>query len=158
MLRDRLGTYRDRARRMLTQAFRTDHTPRQVAASFSIGVFVTTLPTGGIGVGLFFVFVSLWPWISKPAIFASVAVLNPFVKPVVYVASYQVGGTVLGTVPLLSSDISSETARTAVRQLIVGNLLVAVALAGIGYLLLLRLTLAHRRRRGARSDPSDSSA
>lgn len=158
MFRDRLQMYRDRARRKLTQAFRTEHTPRQIAASFSIGVFVTTLPTGGIGVGLFFVFVALWSWISKPAIFASVAVLNPFVKPVVYVASYQVGGTVLGTAPLISSDISSETARVAARQLIVGNLIVAVALSAIAYTLLLRLTRAHRRRTRTRSDASDSSA
>ncbi|EMA40045.1 DUF2062 domain-containing protein [Halobiforma nitratireducens] len=149
MLRERLVTYRDRARRKLTDAFRREHTPHQIAASFSIGVFVTALPTGGLGVGLLFAFVSVWSWISKPAIFASVAVLNPFVKPGVYVASFQVGGTVLGTNPLPSTALSSETARTAVQQLLVGNVIVAAVLSAIGYVLLLHLTRTYRRRKGS---------
>ncbi|SDQ51306.1 DUF2062 domain-containing protein [Natronobacterium texcoconense] len=156
MLRERLRTYRDRARRELLAAFRERHTEHQVASSFAIGVFITALPTGGLGIGLFFVFVSMWSWISKPAIFASVAVLNPFVKPVVYVASFQVGGTVLGTRPLRSSEVSPETARVAVEQLLVGNLLVALALSGMGYLILLHLTRVHRQRPGFFFGGSDS--
>ncbi|AFZ71828.1 DUF2062 domain-containing protein [Natronobacterium gregoryi] len=146
MLRDRLEVYRDRVRRKLLAAFREERTPHQVAASFALGIFLTALPTGGLGVGLFFVFTSLWSWISTPAIFASVAVLNPFVKPVVYVASFQLGGVVLGTPPLYASDFSAETAQTAIHQLIVGNILVAVVLSGAAYLLLLYLARNYRWR------------
>ncbi|AEH37281.1 DUF2062 domain-containing protein [Halopiger xanaduensis] len=147
-LRERLGRYRERAREELTAAFREERTPHQIAASFATGVFVTALPTGGFGVGLFFVFCSLWSWVSKPAIFASVAVLNPFVKPAVYVASFQLGGLVLGTGPVPSSEVSVDQAGTAARQLLVGNVVVALALAAIGYVLLLRVTQLYRRRDG----------
>ena len=157
MVRERLARYRDRVRRELTAAFREEHTPHQVAISFAIGIFVTSLPTGGVGIGLFFVFASLWSWISKPAIFASVAVLNPFVKPVVYVSSFQLGGLVLGTSPFHSATVSTEAAREAVQQLLVGNVIIGVALSGLGYLLMFHLTRAHRRRKQRGSPPSNRS-
>lgn len=147
MLRERVARYRDRIRRELTAAFREEHTPRQIAASFAIGIFVTAMPTGGAGISLFFVFASLWSWVSKPAIFASVAVLNPFVKPAVYVSSFQLGGWILGTSPLHTGALSTEAAREAIQQLLVGNLLIAALLSGLSYVLMLHLTRAHRRRK-----------
>lgn len=147
MVRERLASYRDRIRRKLVAAFREEHTPHQIAASFAIGVFVTALPTGGLGVGLFFVLVSLQAWISKPAIFASVAVLNPMVKPAVYLSSFRLGSLLLGTDSVGSRDaMTGETAWVAIRQLVLGNVVVAVGLAGLGYVAVLYLTLIHRRR------------
>lgn len=149
-LRERLARYRDRARDELTAAFHEERTPHQIAASFATGVFMTALPTGGVGIGLFFVVCSLWSWVSKPAIFASVAVLNPFVKPAVYVASFQLGGVMLdsGSAPVPSSGVSLADAGAAARQLLVGNAVIAVALAAIGYVLVLQLTRAYRHRDG----------
>ena len=147
MIRERLARYRDRARRELTAAFQEEHTPHEVGVSFAIGVFVTSMPTGGLGIGLFFLFASLWSWISKPAIFASVAVLNPFVKPAVYVASFQLGGILLGPRSMQSIDASAETAGIAVQQLLLGNVVIAVILSIVGYVLVVHMTRAHRRRK-----------
>ncbi|RQG90230.1 DUF2062 domain-containing protein [Natrarchaeobius halalkaliphilus] len=146
MVTERLALYRDRIRRELTAAFREEHTPHQVASSFAIGIFVTAMPTGGLGIGLFFVLVSMWSWISKPAIFASIAVLNPLVKPGVYLASFQVGATVLGTDPVPIGEDLTETARDAIHQLLVGNLVIAAGLSLTGYALVLHLTRVNRRR------------
>ncbi|ELY60687.1 DUF2062 domain-containing protein [Natronolimnohabitans innermongolicus] len=158
MVRERLARYRDRARRKLLEAFREKHTPHQVAASFAIGIFITSLPTGGLGIGLFFVLISLQSWISKPAIFASVAVLNPFVKPAVYVASFQLGGTLLGSSAVDSWDESAgEAAAIAVQQLLLGNLVIAVLLTGVAYATVFHLTRAHRRRSGQQSETSFAS-
>ncbi|AXR78853.1 DUF2062 domain-containing protein [Natrarchaeobaculum sulfurireducens] len=154
MVRERVACYRDRVRRELTAAFREEHTEHEVAISFAIGVFVTTLPTGGLGIGLFLVLVSVWSWISKPALFASVAVLNPFIKPVVYVASFQVGGVFVHTPSLESAGSATETARFAVRQLLVGNVVVAFVLAAVGYLLVFHLISAHRERKRRGSGPT----
>ncbi len=136
------------------EAFREEHTPHQVGVSFGIGIFITTLPTGGLGVGLFFVFAALWSWISKPAIFASVAVLNPFVKPVVYVASFQVGSLLLGSRSIRSGQTAAESAGIAAQKLLIGNLLVAVCLSVVGYVLVAYLTRAYRRRKRRRSGTS----
>ena len=147
MIRDRLSSYRNRLRQELLKAFREKRTPHQVGASFGLGIFVTALPTGGLGVGLFVVFARLWSWISKPAIFASVAVLNPFVKPVVYVASFTAGGLLLGPRAVRSQETTAESAGIALQQLLIGNLVVAGCLATVAYVCGVHLTRAHRRRR-----------
>lgn len=153
MFQERFERYRDRVRREFTAAFREEHTPHEVAASFTIGVFVTSMPTGGLGIGLFFVFAYWLSWISKPAIFASVAVLNPFVKPIVYLGSLQLGAFVLGTGGLLPDEsTATESSIAFVQQLVVGNLLIALTLAAIGYVVVLQLMYAHRRRANSERD------
>lgn len=158
MIHDRLARYRDRFRRELIVAFRKEHTPHQIGVSFGIGIFITALPTGGLGIGLFFVFASLWSWISKPAIFASVAVLNPFVKPAVYVASLQIGGLLLGVQSIRSHETTIESAGVAVQQLVLGNVVLAVCLSVVSYLIVVHLTRTHRRRRRRQSGTSVTSA
>lgn len=150
MVRDRLSVYRDRIRRELTAALEEEHTDRQIAASFALGTFVTAMPTGGLGLGLFVVLVYYFEWVSKTAIFASALVLNPFVKPVIYLGSYQVGAVVFRTEPIAVFDQPlAEATVEAVRLLLVGNLLIALALAAAGYAVVLQVAREHRRRRDA---------
>lgn len=151
MIRERLSIYRSRIRRELTAAFEEECTPRAVAASFAIGIFITAMPTGGLGIGLFFVFVYYWDWISKTAIFASVAVLNPLVKPFVYVGSYHLGARLLGTEPILVFEITAlDWIVRVVQVLLIGNVLIALALSAISYAIVFRLTQAHRERQQRR--------
>lgn len=150
VLRERLSAYRDRARRDLTTAITEDYTPHEVALSFAVGIFVTTLPSGGLGIGLLIALAYWLAWASKAAMIAAVAVLNPFVKPVVYVASYQLGVALLGTEPLFVVGHSTlDAALTAVQFLLFGNVLLALALSAVGYVTVFRLTRTYLQRRGA---------
>ena len=155
MIRDRLALYRDRVRRALLAAFREEHTPHEIALSFAIGIFITAMPSGGLGIGLFFLFIYWWSWVSKPAIFASVVVLNPIIKPVVYIASYQVGAFLFGTEPRVPSTHSSlETIITIVQLVLIGNLIIALVLSVLSYVTVLHLTRAHRQQ--VRTDSATS--
>ena len=148
MFRERLSLYRSRVRRELTAAFEGRHTPHEVAASFAIGIFVTAMPTGGLGIGLFFLLAYWCSWVCRTAMFASVVVLNPLVKPLVYAGSVKLGAVVLGTEPLVLFDVSAlDYAVTAIQLLLFGNLLIALTLSGVGYVVVLELTRSHRRRR-----------
>ena len=69
----------DAVRSEVHDALREQHTPEQVASSFALGVFITALPTLGVGVLAFFVIAYLFENVSKIALFASVIVLNPVV-------------------------------------------------------------------------------
>jgi len=152
----RLVQYRDRCRRAVLEAIREKHTPHQVGASFAIGIFLTALPTGGLAIGVFVALAALWSWVSKPAMFASVVVLNPMVKPAVYIASFQVGSLLLGSPSVRSSETNAEAAGIALQQLLLGNVIVAVCLSVVGYVLLVWLTRLHRRH--ARADAEFASA
>ena len=147
MLRERLSVYRSRVRRELTAAFDGSHSAHEVAASFAIGIFVTAMPTGGLGIGLFFLLAYWFPWLCRTAMFASVVVLNPLVKPLVYAGSVKLGAVLLGTDPLVLFDVAAlDYAVTVVQLLLLGNVLIALALSGIGYVVVLELTRSHRRR------------
>ncbi len=152
MFRRRLSRYRTAVARELTRAFEAEHTPHQVAASFAVGVFVTAMPTGGLGIGLFFLLVRLWPWVDRVAIFASVLVLNPLVKPLVYAVSLQIGVLVFGIEPITPFGVTAlDYAATVLALLLFGNLLVALVLSATSYLLVRELTVSYRRRRADRS-------
>ncbi|MFC6718427.1 DUF2062 domain-containing protein [Natrialbaceae archaeon GCM10025810] len=155
MIRDSIIRYSSRVRREVRAALDESHTPHEIAASFAIGVFVTALPTGGLGIGLFFVFAYWWSWVSTVAMFASVAVLNPFVKPVVYVSSFYLGSTLFGAEPTVQVGHDAvDWALAAIQHLLVGNGLVALSLAFFGYGAV-RIAIVARHRYGG---PPSSSA
>ena len=155
MIRERLSQYRAVIRRELTDAFEEEHTAQEIATSFAIGIFITAMPTGGLGIGLFFVLAYYFEWISKTAIFASVLVLNPLVKPVVYLASFQLGAILVGTEPIAVFDHTIlDYAVTVVQLVLLGNVIIALALAGVSYVLVLHLTRAHRRRQQTNGEMS----
>lgn len=144
---DRLRSLRDDLRSEFEGALAGRHTPRQVAGSFALGVFITSLPTFGIGVLFFFVLLYLFANVSRLALFASVLVLNPVVKWGVYGASFWLGSAILGPVVGVSrSDLSLSAGPDIVARILVGNLILAVVFTLVGYVFAYRLTAAYRRR------------
>ncbi|ADJ14197.1 DUF2062 domain-containing protein [Halalkalicoccus jeotgali] len=77
MLRERLSEYRRGVRSELEAISTEDHPPRDIAASFALGVFITALPTLGAGLLVFVLIVALLERVSKLALFASVGSSTP---------------------------------------------------------------------------------
>lgn len=147
MVRRRVARARERVRGELEAAFVEEHTPREVAVSFAVGVFVTALPTLGVGLLAFVVLAALFERLSRVALFASVLVLNPVVKWGVYATSFWLGTGLLGPVPGASLDGVSVTAGPEILlRLWVGNLILATLFAVVGYGVALRLVEEYRRR------------
>ncbi len=132
-------------------ALEGEYSPKQVAGSFAVGVFVTSLPTLGLGVLTFFLIAHVFAGVSKLALFSSVIVFNPAVKWGVYGASFWLGSALLGPVEgVTRSDVSLSAAPEVVVRLLVGNLILAVVFTVLGYAVAYRLTAAYRRRNGIR--------
>ena len=148
MVRRRARRLLRHVRREIDEALKERHTPRQVAGSFALGVFITSLPTLGFGVLTFFVIAYLVSSVSRIALFASVIVLNPVVKWGVYAASFWLGTRLLGPVSVSVTEVSLSAGPEIVRRLLVGNLLLAVVFTAAGYVLAYRLTVEYRRRTG----------
>jgi len=147
MIRQQLGAYRERVRSALIAAFQESHTPHQIGLSFAIGIFITALPTLGTGLGVFVLLAYAFSWINKVALFSSVVVLNPIVKPLVYLASYRIGSVLFSPEPVILFDITFiDAAINIMRRLLIGNLIIAFALAVGGYFVVRRLTIEYRDR------------
>lgn len=125
-----------RIKKELKKAFDEDHTAHEVALSFSIGVFITSLPTLGAGLLVFALLAHFFSRISKVALLASVLILNPFIKPFFYVTSIVLGRYLL---ELTSYGQGLEPPTDVIVFLITGNLIIAFLLAIIGYFLALKL-------------------
>lgn len=134
MLRARIGRTVDRVRQRLRDALVQEHTPRQVAASFAIGTFITMLPTLGTGLLLFVVLAALFDRINKIALGASVLVFNPVVKWGVYVGSFVLGVLLLGPIEGASATtVSLSDGSEVLYRLLLGNLILAVIATAIAY-------------------------
>jgi uncharacterized protein (DUF2062 family) len=148
-LRAYVRSIRAELKRELEASLDGEYTPRQVAGSFALGVFITALPTLGTGFLLFIAIAYLFSNVSKLALFSSVIVLNPAVKWGVYGTSFWLGSVLLGPVEGVSrSELSLSAAPEVVVRLLVGNLILAVLFTVIGYAVAYRLTAAYRRRSG----------
>jgi len=147
MVRQRVGLLRDHIKERLLTSFVEKHTPQEVAFSFSLGVFITMLPTLGTGLLVMVLLAFLFERLSKIAMFASVVVFNPVVKWGVYGASYSLGTALLGPAPGVSfSSLSLSAGPHILARLWLGNLILAVIAAVVGYVVGLRLVNEFRRR------------
>ncbi len=147
MVRERLSTLAGRLRNELDRALLEDNTPGEIAGSFSVGVFITAMPTLGAGLMIFVLLTYLFDSISKIALFASVLVLNPVVKWGVYAASFWLGIRLLGVPPGgVPSTVSLSAGSDIVVRLLVGNVVLAVVFMAIAYPLSLRVVNECHRR------------
>lgn len=147
MLRERVSRTRTQVKEKLVAALVEDHTPQEVAVSFSVGVFLTALPTLGTGFLAFLVLAYLFRQLSKVALFASVLILNPPVKWGVYASSFWLGNKILGPVPGMTFDgVSASMGSGILVRLWVGNTILAVVFAAVGYVVAFRLINEYRRR------------
>jgi uncharacterized protein (DUF2062 family) len=147
MVRRRVAQTREQVTEKLVAALVEEHSPQEVAVSFSVGVFLTALPTLGTGFIAFLVLAYLFKQLSKVALFASVLVLNPPVKWGVYATSFWLGNQILGPVPGISFDgVSVSMGGDVLVRLWTGNVILAVVFAAVGYVLAFRLINEYRRR------------
>lgn len=158
MLLEALAGYRDRVRSDLEAAVTEEAGAHDVASSFAVGAFVTMLPTLGTGLVVLAALGAVFERTNVPAMFASVAVFNPFVKWGVYAGSFSIGSFLLGPVPSVAArEISLSAGPEVLVRLLVGNLLLAAVVAGCCYVLVNRFTQQLRKRRvdidGLPTDP-----
>ena len=146
-MRNRVNGYVDRIRDELRKSFTEEYTPREVAGSFSLGVFITMLPTLGVGLGVFVVLAYLFDRINKIALFASVLVLNPVVKWGVYAASITLGFFLLGPVEGFDGGgVTLDDGYEVLIRLWLGNLILAAVATAIAYPLAYRMVTSYRER------------
>lgn len=146
-MRGGLRAFYTRVRTAFEAAFAEAHTPHEVAGSFAFGTFITTLPTLGTGLLLFVAVAYRYDRVSKLALFVPVVILNPLAKWGVYAASFWIGSHLLGPTPGVSrTAISFSAGPEIVLRLLVGNVVLTVVFATLGYVVVHRLVREYRRR------------
>ena len=133
MGQSRLLDYHNRVQDTLRTAFGGEHPPRLTAASFALGLFLIALPNLGASVVILAGIGYRYEWLDPAALVASVVILNPFVKALVYVGSFTLGTFLLGPVGVAPENASLSAGWDVVIRLLVGNLIIAAVFAAVGY-------------------------
>ena len=143
----RLRRVRNRVRDAIEASFDADQPPAQIAASFAIGVFLTTLPTLGGNLVVMVILASRVAWINTVALFSSGVVVNPLVKWGIYAVSIPLGISLLGPIDGgVAVELSLSGNRPLLVRLVVGSVLLALLATVISYGLVRRMVVAYRRR------------
>jgi len=138
--------YGQRVQTRLWNAFTQDYPAHQTATSFALGLFLVALPNLGASVVALGAVGYRYDWANRLALLCSVLILNPLAKGTVYVVSFALGVMLLGSVEGVSaSDVSLTAGGDVLVRLLVGNLIVAAALAAVGYVVALYGVHAARR-------------
>ncbi|RAW46601.1 DUF2062 domain-containing protein [Halorubrum sp. 48-1-W] len=150
MILRRLNEWLGRVKTEIRRSFTDEYTVRETAGSFSVGVFITMLPTLGTGLLVFVVLAWAFDRINRAALLASVVVFNPAVKWGVYAASFTLGVAILGPVPGVTAaevaEVSFAAGPEIVVRLVLGNTILAAVAAVPSYILCYRFVEAYRAR------------
>lgn len=137
----------ERIRDTLRLALSEEHPPHHTAASFALGIFITTLPTFGVGIPVLAWIGYRFDWANKLAFFAAVAILNPLAKGGVYLVSFLIGVQILGPIPGITSiDVGLDAGAGVLVRLIVGNVILAIGFAAVSYIVAYRAVHAVRQQ------------
>jgi uncharacterized protein len=130
--------------------------PHEIALGFTIGTFISILPTPGFNLLLGALVVAVYPHVNKLAVFGAMAFYNPIVIIPFYWASYKMGGLIFGLNPVIHYDVVLiSEAYDFTRRYLVGNLIVASVTSAITYPLI-REIVNIRRARASRSSEANS--
>lgn len=145
--RGRLRAMGARVRNGIEASFDDDQPPAQIAGSFALGVFLTTLPTLGVNLVLMIVLAARSKRVNTVALFASGMIINPLVKWGIYALSVPLGilllGPLEGGVALNRAMLSN---RPLIVRLLVGNLILAVGCTAISYVVIRWMIVVYRER------------
>lgn len=131
----------------LAEAFSEDRPPRDVAATFSTGLFVSALPNFGLALVCFALAARYLDRVSNLALVAVLLVMTPPVKWVIYGVGFWLGSRLLGPIPGdIGGELSLAVGPAVFLRLLVGTAVVAVLVAVAGYLAALRFVRELRRR------------
>jgi len=126
---------------------KTKKSPHAIALGFALGTMIGILPTPVISVFLGLLMILIFKNISKYALFIAIAFWNPFVMSPIYYYSFRLGTSIFGNVePTRFSLHLLNVAYEWVLKYLVGNLILAVSISALSYLVI-RASVAGFRKK-----------
>ncbi len=108
-------------------------TPRNLAAAFALGAFISVLPIPGVDLMVTTLLAAWFKQLNRAALYAAAVVWNTFVVAPFYILSRQVGGFLFQTGYIPELTLGGQASALAQRFL-VGNLVVAVLVTAVSFL------------------------
>lgn len=139
---------RDHVRKRVHDVVHQESSPESIAAGFAVGIAIGVLPSPGFGTILALALVLLFPKLSKLAVFAGLAVLNPLIEIPLFGVSLFLGSWLLGSPQVPVHDLSIiQQIMSQFEAFLLGNLIIAVILTTTAYFSVLYAVRALRKKK-----------
>ena len=131
----------------LSEVIRIKKSTHSIALGFSIGTFISILPTPGFSILIGLLILLIFKKVNKIAMLAAFVIWNPLVQAPIYLLSYKLGDLLLGAYPVVEYQLPFwYTVYHFSRRFFVGNLIIGVCLAITSYFLVKQLAQFYQRK------------
>jgi uncharacterized protein (DUF2062 family) len=128
-------------------ALQADASPHQIAKGFAVGTFISLLPMPGIDFLVATGLLAIFKQLNKVAIYSAFAVWNTLVVAPLYVLSSKLGALAFTTRPFHAFDwVFGTYLNETVKYFLVGNLVLALTLTAVSYILVQTAVSLHQNR------------
>lgn len=126
--------FKDRVDNYLHEIIKNKTSPHSIAIGFSIGTFISIIPTPGFNILLGVLIVFLYKQINKFSLFGSMAFWNPIVVSPLYLLSYKIGNILFSSKPVIKYNVVIlDQIYNFSRRFLVGNIIVAITFSIVFY-------------------------
>ncbi|MBN2880742.1 DUF2062 domain-containing protein [Candidatus Woesearchaeota archaeon] len=119
--------------------------PNSIALGFSIGTFVSILPTPGLSVLISLLIIFIYPKISKLAILAALVIWNPIILMPISAINYKIGDYILSNNPLNTITLFEKLFEVS-KRILVGSLVTGTTIATISFFIVKAIAKEYQKK------------
>lgn len=121
--------------------------PHSIALGFSVGTFISIVPTPGMNILIGTLLVLVFKKLNKFSLLGSMAIWNPITMIPIYYLSVKIGSLIFGSAPVVKYHIEFlNQAYDYSRRFLAGNIIIALTVSFACYYLVRYIVIWHRAR------------
>ncbi|MDA0195171.1 MAG: DUF2062 domain-containing protein [Bacteroidetes bacterium] len=122
-------------KRHFKEVLKTKTSSEAIALGFSIGTFISILPTTGFGVLIGLLVLAIFKRLSKYGLFLAMALWNPLTVAPLYILSFQIGEWIMVHPPPLIELTGLDRFLDHSKNFIIGNLALNVPISVLSFII-----------------------
>lgn len=142
-----LKKFKEKLKHHIHEVIRTKKSPHSIALGFTIGTFISVLPTPGLNILLGLLIIFIFEKVNKYSLFASLFFWNTLTLWPLYILSFRIGDLIFGGLPVVKYNIEIlNQIYNFSRRYLVGNFIVAVVISIASYFIVKKIVQLYRKR------------
>ena len=143
-----LKKYKEKIKKHFKEVLELKTSPRAIAFGFALGTAIALLPTFALDVLIGLLIVLIFKKVSKIALFAALAVWNPFILVPLIGVEYAIGNFIVGDIPpmIFKLEFLNQVYKYTLRYLI-GNLIITTVFTTLSYFIIYYVAKKYQKQK-----------
>ncbi|MGE0793239.1 MAG: DUF2062 domain-containing protein [Candidatus Woesearchaeota archaeon] len=132
-------------KKYIDDLIRLEQTPHNIALGFSIGTFISNMPTPGLNILFGILIAYLFKKVNKLSLFIGILIWNPILVPLLYSAGFKLGQFILNQPTIIEPTIY-ELFFHYFKPFLLGMTILALFFSLVSYILVYLGTYFYQRK------------